>query len=249
MDIKTQTTLPIIYEDSAVLAINKPAGITVNKAESNATEYTVQDFLAKYLEKQLAGAEDLESDFVGRAGFVHRIDKETSGVLLAAKSEQVFTELQRQFKERIVKKEYIALVHGHMRPDTGEIRIPVGRLPWNRKQFGVMPGGKESVTLYAVETHYESQMGKEQFSLVRLNPETGRTHQIRVHLKYQGYPIFSDFLYAGRKTAVRDRKILNRVFLHAAKLSFVHPVTGKRLTLESPIPEELQQVLRALTVK
>ncbi len=196
-------------------------------------------------------------EFLNRAGVVHRLDKETSGVLLIAKNPAAFSHLQAQFKERTVKKRYVALAHGTITPPDGEVRIPVGRLPWNRKQFGIVAGGREAVTKYKVISNYKFPLGlssgrrlisnkKETLSLVELYPETGRTHQIRVHLKYIGHPIFADFLYAGRKTARNDRKLLSRVFLHAAKISFLHPTTAAELEFESPLPEELQTFLNSL---
>jgi 23S rRNA pseudouridine1911/1915/1917 synthase len=176
---------------------------------------------------------------------VHRIDKETSGILLVAKTPQAFDDLQKQFKERTIKKTYLALVHGKVVPETGEISVPVGRLPWNRKKFGVLAGGREAVTKYKVLSILYLVFGKkeEPFSLLELYPETGRTHQIRVHLKYFNHPIFADFLYAGRKTSRDDRKVLSRVFLHAEKIIFTHPVSKKSITLESPLPEELQKII------
>ena len=157
--------------------------------------------------------------------------------------------MQKQFKERIVKKTYIALAHGKIDEETGEIRVPVGRLPWNRKRFGIIPGGRDSITKYKIlKIKYQVINGKkEPLTLLELYPETGRTHQIRVHLKYFNHPIFSDFLYAGRKTARSDRKILGRVFLHAAKISFKHPQTGKEVTFESPLPQDLREFLLKLS--
>jgi len=171
-----------------------------------------------------------------RAGIVHRIDKETSGILLIAKTPEAFRELQRQFKEREVKKTYLALVHGKLVPEEGEINAPVGRLPWNTERFGVVPGGKEAVTRYKV-------VKCEDISLVELYPETGRTHQIRVHLKYINHPIIGDYLYAGRKTSRDDRAgDAPRVMLHAWKISFIHPDTHKTLAIESPIPDDMKSI-------
>jgi len=188
---------------------------------------------------------DPVQEFINRGGVVHRLDKETSGILLLAKNPEAFIELQRQFKEREVKKVYQALAHGKV-PQEGEINVPVGRLPWNRKQFGIVPGGRESKTEYKVLATYENPKDKEILSLVELYPQSGRTHQIRVHLKYIGHPIFADFLYAGRKTARKDRNILPRVFLHAAKISFSHPKTHETMTFESPLPIELRELLDKL---
>ncbi len=242
----------IIYEDEDILVIDKPAGMIVNKADTTKGEFTVQDWLE---ERWQTGnnqwkAADKESDFYKRAGIVHRIDKETSGILVIAKSAESFTNLQAQFKERRVEKTYVALAHGRVEPGEGNISAPVGRLPWNRKRFGVLAGGREASTGYKVLTvrYRVSEKQKEPMSFLELNPKTGRTHQIRVHLKYINHPIFGDELYAGRKTARDDRKMLQRFFLHAKKISFFHPKTGKRLEFESPLPIELQRVLDSLKV-
>lgn len=226
----------ILYEDNDFLVLNKPSGMIVNKADTTKGEETLQDWLEGKFSR-----EDDGSDFYSRAGIVHRLDKETSGIMLVAKTPQSFVELQRQFKERIVKKTYLALVHGSVKPEEGIINVPVGRLPWNRKQFGVVAGGRESVTRYRVLKNYT--LDALPFTLLELYPETGRTHQIRVHLKHIGFPIFSDPLYGGRKQSRNDRKVLNRVFLHAAKISFIHPTNGKQVTFESPLPNELQELL------
>lgn len=221
--------LDIVYEDKDILVINKPAGITVNKSETTKGD-TIQDYL-----------EHTYDIPVERSGIVHRIDKETSGLLIIAKNAGAFENLQRQFKERIVKKIYLALVHGVMQGE-GEIRVPIGRLPWNRTRFGVLAGGRDAITKYKVLKNLSIK--GEALSLLELYPETGRTHQIRVHLKYLNHPIFSDELYAGRKTARSDRKILPRLFLHAKKISFIHPITGKRVEFENNLPKELEDLIR-----
>lgn len=245
-------TLSVIFEDDALLVINKPAGITVNRSETTREEKTIQDLVEDHLgiehfavQKPHDGdtEEEVASDFASRSGIVHRIDKETSGILLIAKTEGAFINLQQQFKNREVKKTYVALAHGRLVPGEGKINVPVGRLPWNRRQFGVVAGGRESVTEYVVKGYYRTHdKRKEVVSFVQLHPLTGRTHQIRVHLQYLGHPIFADFLYAGRKTQREDRKVLSRVFLHAATITFTHPVTGKECSFEAPLPQELQQV-------
>jgi 23S rRNA pseudouridine1911/1915/1917 synthase len=234
--------IKVIFEDQDFLVLDKPSGVTVNRAETTKEELTVQDYLEeKFRNNEAWLTADKESDFYQRAGFVHRIDKETSGILVVAKNPVSFENLQAQFKERNVSKTYIALVHGHVQLPEGEIVVPVGRLPWNRKRFGVLAGGKEATTYYKVIKTFEKP-----FTLLELNPKTGRTHQIRVHLKYFNHPIFGDSLYAGRKTSRDDRKILERVFLHAQKISFSHPKTGERIGFESPLPYELQSVLNYL---
>lgn len=217
--------IPILYEDDSLLVINKPPSVVVNRAESVKGQ-TVQDWVEKTYRIFIEN----------RAGIVHRIDKETSGCLLIAKTQEVFAELQRQFKERIIKKTYLALIHGQLVPDVGEINAPVGRLPWNRERFGIVPGGKEAITKYKVIEH------KKDLSLVELYPETGRTHQIRVHLKYINHPIIGDYLYAGRKTARADRQWAPRVMLHAWKLSFTHPATRESLAIEAPIPDDINRI-------
>lgn len=259
MEEHSPLSVPILFEDDALLVVNKPAGMTVNRSETTIHEETLQDWVetrSGELHKGTSVAEasqrveskELEStDFYQRAGIVHRIDKETSGILLIAKTPEAFANLQAQFKERKVKKSYIALAHGKIAPETGEINVPVGRLPWNRRQFGVVAGGRESVTFYTVEGYFRTpDKRREPLTLLRLNPITGRTHQIRVHLQYLGHPIFADFLYAGRKTQRDDRELLERVFLHAATISFFHPLTGEQIALSAPLPPELQRVLDLL---
>ncbi len=252
-----ENPIQIIYEDDDLLVLNKPAGITVNKSDTTQSQLTVQDWTESKLkiesEKLKVGRKKIDDytskeyfqqAFRERGGIVHRIDKETSGILLVAKNPDAFQNLQKQFKERTVQKTYIALAHGRIAPRNGEINVPVDRLPWNRRQFGIVAGGRESVTFYQVPQYF-LMPGKqrEELSLVELTPKTGRTHQIRVHLKYFNHPIFSDFLYAGRKTANRDRKLLNRVFLHAAKISFLHPKSGEEVHFESPLPIELKEFI------
>lgn len=188
--------------------------------------------------------QSLEEEYRSRGGVVHRLDKETSGILLIAKNPESFLNLKNQFKDRIVEKEYLALAHGEVKPSEGEINVPVGRLPYNRTKFGVVAGGRDALTNYEVINYYKFK--NEMLTYLRLKPKTGRTHQIRVHLKYLNHPIFADPLYAGRKVGRDDRKYLNRLFLHAAKISFNHPVSLKKLTFESPLPEELENFLSQL---
>ncbi|MBI3984581.1 MAG: RluA family pseudouridine synthase [Candidatus Levybacteria bacterium] len=234
------TPIKIIFEDDDILVLDKPAGITVNRSNTTTHEQTVQDFIEKRY-KSFSQKQNETEDFYLRAGIVHRIDKETSGILLVAKNIDSFKNLQAQFKERKVNKVYIALVHGHVIPNEGEISVPVGRLPWNRERFGVLAGGRQAQTFY--KTLLELDLP---FTLLELSPKTGRTHQIRVHLKYINHPIFADYLYGGRKTARDDRKILQRVFLHASKISFFHPKTNKEISFTSPLPYELTQTIERL---
>lgn len=257
--------VPILFEDDDLLVLQKPSGMTVNTSDTTTGEITLQNFVEEYRhltpfvrpEKMTPMTDDKgekvykssEQEFHERAGIVHRLDKETSGVILVAKNVQAFIHLQAQFKARTIEKKYIALAHGRITPKEGEIHVPTGRLPWNRKQFGVLSGGREALTLYKVLKEYMLHSDqKEILSLVELSPKTGRTHQIRVHLQYIKHPIFADFLYAGRKTARNDRKILSRVFLHAAFIRFVHPTSGEVLSFEAPLPDELQKVLQLCSI-
>ena len=254
-----------IFEDKDILVLDKPSGMIVNRSDTTEGEKTVQEWVENKLKiKNEKSKIDERLDFYKRAGIVHRLDKETSGILLVAKNPQSFENLQKQFKERKVKKTYIALVHGKVASIQGEINVPVGRLPWNRKRFGVVAGGREAMTKYKVLTLHsvilsvsegshgilrhspQNDMNKEPFTLLELYPQTGRTHQIRVHLKYFKHPIFADPLYAGRKTARNDRKLLPRIFLHASKISFYHPEGGELVSFESPPPKELQEFLEFL---
>lgn len=242
----------ILYEDSDILVLDKPAGVIVNKSDTTKGEKTVQDWVEEYLKitniKKSLGFRDSDLEFSSRAGIVHRLDKETSGILLVAKNPDLFGTLQAQFKERKVQKKYIALVHGKLSLAKGEIKVSVGRLPWNRKRFGVVAGGREAVTKYRVLSVKYLVSGKERkpLTLLELYPETGRTHQIRVHLKYINHPVFADPFYAGRKTSRNDRKLLSRMFLHASKISFNSPKTGDLVSFESPLPEELKHFLQTL---
>ncbi|MBI2026055.1 MAG: RluA family pseudouridine synthase [Candidatus Levybacteria bacterium] len=237
--------IKILFEDSDILVLDKPAGITVNRADTTKGKTTVQDFVEKrypiFQNFKQKSHDNNESDFYKRAGIVHRIDKETSGILIVAKTKQAFENLQAQFKQRNVSKTYIALVHKSVVAAEGEIDVPVGRLPWNRERFGVLAGARQASTKYKVLETFVNNLDKnrEVLTLVELTPKTGRTHQIRVHLKYFNHPIFGDFLYAGRKTSRIDRKILPRIFLHAKSISFTHPKTGKTLSFESSLPYEL----------
>lgn len=248
---------PIIFEDESFLVINKPSGVTVNKSETTIHEQTVQDAMEQYLriespqgevKRNEDGFVSDEDAFYQRAGIAHRLDKETSGILLIAKNIESFSNLLMQFRERKVKKSYLALAHGKIAPKTGEINVPVGRLPWNRRQFGVVAGGREAKTFYEVRSYYKSPVKKhsEILTLVELFPVTGRTHQIRVHLQYIQHPILSDFLYAGRKVQKEDRKLLGRVFLHAYSISLVHPKTGEVIEFKADLPQELQSVIDSL---
>lgn len=216
-------TIPILFEDKFLLVIDKPAGVVVNRSETSGGE-TIQEWAESKM-----------------TNIVHRLDKETSGCLIIAKSPEAFIELQRQFKAREVEKEYVALVHGRVEPKEGIIRVPLARSRYDRKKFAVVPGGRISETGFRIESRFTFHGLP--FTLLRLFPKTGRTHQIRVHLKYFGHPIVSDDTYAGKDRAREDRIWCPRMFLHAARLRFTHPETKKKVDISAPIPGNLQRVL------
>lgn len=243
--MKTSSLTPkVLFEDKAILVLEKPAGIVVNRAKT-VKDKTLQDWVER---KKTLRDKDIkilrESDFIRRSGIIHRLDKETSGVMVVAKNPQVFNNLQKQFKERKVEKKYLALVHGEVSPPKGKITASISRSPFDRKKFGVFLGGRPAKTKYKVKKHYA--LYSKPYTLLELVPTTGRTHQIRVHLKYIGYPVVSDSKYAGRKTARADRKWCSRQFLHASFLSFFHPKKNKKVKFSSPLPVELQNALEKM---
>ena len=236
----------ILYQDEDILVINKPAGMIVNKADTTKDVVTVQEWAEdKFKVKSLKLKVEEGNDFINRGGIVHRLDKETSGALIIAKTQEAFIELQRQFKERLVQKTYTALVYGNVKTEAGDINVPIGRLPWNRMRFGVLVGGRESYTTYKVVEKYRKD--KNIYTRLELHPLTGRTHQIRVHVKHLGFPIVGDILYGGRKQTAQARKWCPRLFLHAQKISFLLPGTNQNVTFEAPLPQDLQETLAQLT--
>lgn len=243
----------IIFEDEQILVIEKPCGLVVNRARTVKGE-TLQDWLEKKvlilkgLTLQRAGS-DLKrnKEFINRTGLVHRLDKETSGLMVVAKTPEAMFNLQAQFKTRTVVKKYLALVHGRLKPLIGNIQAPIKRNPFNRFRFGVFSDGRPATTYYQVIDYYENpkekNKSKRYYSLVEVLPKTGRTHQIRVHFSHLHYPVVSDDLYAGRRTSRADRGWCRRLFLHAAYLEFNHPVNQKRLKFTSELPEDLKAAL------
>jgi 23S rRNA pseudouridine1911/1915/1917 synthase len=173
---------------------------------------------------------------------VHRLDRDTSGLLVVAKNEAARTALARQWKEREVEKGYLALLHGRLEPSEGVIDAPIGRDPRHRQRMAVLEGGRAARTAYRVLRYLPAgQGGRDAYSLVEVTPSTGRTHQIRVHFAALGHPLAGDRVY-GRPSAV-----LRRQFLHAHRLAFRHPVDGRPLAFDSHLPDDLRQALERLT--
>ena len=236
--------LDIVYEDASVLVINKPAGMVVHPGHGNYSG-TLLNALAHHIS-------DLPENTSGRPGLVHRIDKDTSGLLVIAKTDEAMTHLARQFYEKTSEREYIALVWGNIDEDEGTIEGNIARNPKNRLQMQVFPEaeqGKEAVT------HYKVLERLGYVTLVSCILETGRTHQIRVHMKHIGHTLFNDERYGGDKilkgtTFTKYKqfvenafKILPRQALHAKTLGFLHPVTGEKMRFDSPLPDDMEQCI------
>jgi 23S rRNA pseudouridine1911/1915/1917 synthase len=270
----------IVWEDDDLLLLSKPAGWVVNQAETT-TAPTIQAWMAERLSERVAAEStwkplvpadfaddfgDPESIFRLRQGMVHRLDKDTSGVLIWAKNPGSLVNLLKQFKERLTQKEYQCLVHGRFRVKEDTIELPIGRSAQKRLQFDVTPTGRPASTAYQVLAEYggldlaklrEAQIEVKNaakqlrlyqgFTLLSCQPKTGRTHQIRVHMKAITHPLVGDLLYVGKKRAVLDRLWCPRQFLHAANLTFTHPRTGERMTHSAPLPTDLLDVLKLLT--
>jgi 23S rRNA pseudouridine1911/1915/1917 synthase len=240
----------VLFEDKTMLAIYKPAGLVVNRAES-VKEKTVQDWMeASYGELfQVPVTSLAEQVFIERSGVAHRIDKETSGILLIGKTLQALSNLMKQFRKRQVAKTYEVLVHGKFQPTLGEIRAPIRRSLTNRHHFEVHIGGKPAETGYQVIQYlihpqiHEYQGG---FSRVRCYPKTGRTHQIRVHMRLVGHPLVSDLLYGPKRRIKLDLTWCPRHFLHASQIQFAHPSTGKTMSIQSKLPDDLRTALEHL---
>jgi 23S rRNA pseudouridine1911/1915/1917 synthase len=218
------TPLNIVYEDKDVIVIDKPAGLTVHPVAGRVQNTLVNALLARY--PGLA-----ETGDPMRPGIVHRLDKDTSGLIIIAKNQDARDKLIDQFKNRKVKKGYITLVKGILEPERGAIEAPIGRHPVDRKKMAVVENGKESRTRYRVIKYLN------QFTLLEISPETGRTHQIRVHLAAIGHPVVGDAGY-GPKSA-----IIKRQFLHAFRLGFYLPSSGEYREFTSELPLDLKEVL------
>ena len=220
--------LDIVYEDEEVLVINKPAGLVVHPGSGN-WKGTLLNALLHHAPRLAA---------LPRAGIVHRLDKDTSGLLVVAKTPRAQTELVRQMQSRTIKREYLALVHGAMR-GAGEVSAPVGRDPRHRTRMAVVPAGRPALTRYKVAKRFANA------SLLECSLDTGRTHQIRVHMQSLGHPLVGDPVYrGGRASGVGPA--LRRQALHAARLEFSHPVSGARRRFAAPLPEDFRALLNSL---
>lgn len=219
--------LDIVYEDDDVIVVNKPQGMVVHPAPGH-PDHTLVNALLYH-----SPLSTINGTF--RPGIVHRIDKDTSGLLMVAKNDLAHQSLAEQLRNKTNKREYLALVYGQIKEDAGTINAPLGRNPQDRKKQAVVKGGRHAVTHFKVMRRYDN------FTLVKCILETGRTHQIRVHMKYIGHPLVGDPLYGPRKVIGKDGQ-----FLHAALLGFKHPRTGKELVFEAPLPENFQKMLDKL---
>lgn len=227
--IAEDLNLEIVYEDSDVLVVNKPKGMVVHPAPGHLTGTLVNGLM--YHCKDLSGING-----VMRPGIVHRIDKDTSGLLMVAKNDKAHESLVQQLVDKTVTRRYTALVHGHIPHDKGTIDAPIGRDSKDRQKMGVVDNGKHAVTHF----HVIDRFGVD-YTLIECRLETGRTHQIRVHMNYIGFPLVGDPKYGPKKTIDFGGQVL-----HAGILGFVHPTTNEYLEFEVPLPEDYQQLLEDL---
>ncbi|MBX3474425.1 MAG: RluA family pseudouridine synthase [Planctomycetes bacterium] len=235
--------LDVIFEDEAIIVINKPAALAVHPARAGMGGTLANALLHRF--QQVSRADTF------RPGIVHRLDADTSGVIVCAKDESAHFKLAEQFEQRGVEKVYMAIVRGRLRDETGVIEKAIGRHPDHYEMQRIHPEGKPAVTEYEIAERFR------RFTLLRLRPRTGRTHQLRVHLAAINHPIVSDRLYSTRPALTLseilekepepgEQPLIARQALHAARLSFDHPRTGLRVTFEAPLPEDFQRALSAL---
>jgi len=217
----------ILYEDDDVLVIDKPAGLPVHPAPGH-PDHTLVNAILAYLSAPPDTGDPL------RPGIVHRLDMDTSGVMLVARNRTAQANLVEQFKTRSVVKVYLVLVKGHLTPERGAIEAPIGRDPRNRKHMAVVAEGQGR----SARTEYRVTKYIDNYSLLEVTPETGRTHQIRVHLAAIGHPVVGDATYGVKST------LLSRQFVHASRLGFYLPFTGKYVEFESALPPDLEQALK-----
>jgi 23S rRNA pseudouridine1911/1915/1917 synthase len=221
----------VVYEDDHVLVVDKPVGQVVHPGAGNPTGTLVNGLLARYPELDGVGEE-------GRPGIVHRLDIGTTGLLVVARTQQAYESLVEALSRRTVTREYLALVWAHPEANQGVIDAPLGRDPRDPLKMAIVASGRPARTRFEVLERF----GRPKVALVRCRLETGRTHQIRVHLEGAGHPVVGDATYGGARSQIH----LDRPFLHAARLGFVHPATGEALEFESLLPADLQEILDGL---
>jgi len=229
--------LDVVYEDDALIVINKPAGLVVHPA-AGIHSGTLANALAYHFQNLPSGANPV------RPGIVHRLDRDTSGLLVVAKTPEAMEHLSDQFRDRTVFKSYVALVHGRVDAESGSINQPLARDPSNRTRMAVVRGGRTALSLYKIRRRYQ------RFTLLDVELKTGRTHQIRVHLAWLKHPVVADETYGGgRDNTIQDAQQRSRIrnlgrhFLHAERLGLTHPTTGQRLEFCAPLPNELSELL------
>jgi 23S rRNA pseudouridine1911/1915/1917 synthase len=244
--VAEEIPLDIVYEDDGLAVINKPAGMMVHAGAGASEDARNRGTLVNALLHHFRELSNLSGDL--RPGIVHRLDKETSGLIIVAKNDSIHRKLAAQFASRQVKKTYIALVHGWVNNDSGTIHTKISRDRVRRTRMSARESsGREAVTHYLIKERIDSPYGK--FSLLDVRIETGRTHQIRVHLASERHPVVGDALYgAPREIRGKSRPTISlpRNFLHAARLEFCHPGTQQIISLESTLPEELHQFLHLI---
>jgi 23S rRNA pseudouridine1911/1915/1917 synthase len=245
-DLKGEAVdINIVHEDDDVIVINKPPGLVVHPAPGHGSGTLVHGLLHHC--DNLAG--------IGsrlRPGIVHRLDKDTSGLIVAAKNDRAHVNLSRQFKMGQVKKMYLALVHGRLAHESGRIELPIARHPKKRKEMSVVPGGRQALTLWEVVETF----GKE-FSLLSIVLKTGRTHQIRVHLSHINHPVVGDPVYGFGKKWLKKQSTykqgllpdIERQMLHARTLGFIHPAGGKYVEFNAPLPDDMESIVRVLRMQ
>ena len=228
--------LNIVYEDNDIIVINKPSGMVVHPANGNESG-TLVNALLYHCKDSLSGING-----VIRPGIVHRIDKDTSGLLVVAKNDESHVFLSSLLKDHGIKRVYHAIVTGHFKENSGTVNAPIARHPVDRKKMAVVSGGKEAITHYEVIAEYPS------FTYAKMVLETGRTHQIRVHMSYIGHPIIGDTVYGGGKTNFEkaSASLLDGQILHAKVLSFPHPRTKEIMTFECELPDNFKKLIEKL---
>ncbi|MDA8217676.1 MAG: RluA family pseudouridine synthase [Dehalococcoidales bacterium] len=226
--VPEEAPLEVVFEDRDLVVIDKPAGLVVHPAAGHDTGTLANIIIGRW--EGPSGEETL------RPGIVHRLDKDTSGLMVVAKNPSAQANLAEQIKQRLVTKRYLLLVKGHLTPERGVIEAPIGRDPRERKRMAVVAGGREARTRFQVREHIDG------FSLVEATLETGRTHQIRVHFRSIGFPLVGDPVYG----VTDDRVPVHRQFLHACLLGFRLPSTGEYVEFKSDLPDDLREALRAL---